>query len=380
MLPHRRRRTRDMQRDVKGMRSLTLALKRLFRRYPFLRLVLFIVILWAAGAVFLRFSEGANNPEFDSMPKAMWNIAVYLFSGLDSGIPQTGLGKIAVTVVLVLSLGVVAVLTGSIASFLVERRLGRRRKMPSYDLKGHIVICNWNDKGIPIIRELHAEIVKDRRPVVILSERADAGQLPEDGDLPEFQDVYLVKGDPASEVMLRRANVQFAYSAVVLADPADGNLADAKSILIAMAVRSVCSDAGVPKTYVCVEGVAPQNVDHLQRAGADEIVSASDFAMMLLSQSALSHGLGTVYRDLLTVSGETNEIYILPIPEDFIGKSFSELGAAMFRNRDPQNPVILIGAVRDEGILVNPQAEKLPAFSEGDKAVVIAFERPSSLV
>ena len=205
-------------------------------------------------------------------------------------------------------------------------------------------------------------------------------QLPEDGDLPEFQDVYLVKGDPASEVMLRRANVQFAYSAVVLADPADGNLADAKSILIAMAVRSVCSDAGVPKTYVCVEGVAPQNVDHLQRAGADEIVSASDFAMMLLSQSALSHGLGTVYRDLLTVSGETNEIYILPIPEDFIGKSFSELGAAMFQNRDPQNPVILIGAVRDGGILVNPQAEKLPAFSEGDKAVVIAFERPSSLV
>ncbi len=369
-----------MQSDVKGMKRLRFALRTLLRRYPFIRLVLFIVMLWAGGAVFLRLTEGMSNPEFDSMPKATWNIAVYLFSGLDSGIPQTALGKIAVTVVLVLSLGMVAVLTGTIASFLVERRLGRRRKMPSYDLKGHIVICNWNNKGIPIIRELHAAIVKDRRPIVILSESADAGQLPEDGDLPEFQDVYLVKGDPASEVMLTRANVQFAYSAVVLADVADGDLADARSILIAMAVRSVCEEASVPKTHVCVESVSPQNVEHLRRAGADEIVSASDFAMMLLSQSALSHGLGAVYRDLLTVSGETNEIYILPIPKDFVGKLFSDLGAAMFQNRDPQNPVILIGAMTEEGILVNPRSGKLPAFREGDKAVVIAFDRPNSLV
>jgi len=348
--------------------------------HPFVRLLVFIVILWFAGGLFLWLSEGRTNPEFGSMSGAMWNIAVYLFSGLDSGIPQTLPGRIAATLILLLGVGVVAVFTGSVASILVENRLGRRRRMPGYDLKNHIVICNWNDKGIPIIRELHAPIVKDKRPVVVISESVDAADLPDEDDLPEFRDVYLVKGDPAKEIILKRANVESCYSLIILADPADGELADAKSILIAMAVRSVCIEAGVPEVHVCVEGVSPQNVEHLRRAGADEIVSASDFAMMLVSQSALWHGLSTVYRDLLTVSADTNEVYILPIPDEFVGRSFSELGTAMCQKRDPENPAILIGALTRNGILVNPRPGVLSTFAEGDKAVVIAFERPKSLV
>lgn len=362
------------------MRTLRRVFLRLLRKYPFVRLLLFIVAIWVTGAAFLRITEGAANRAFDSMPKALWNIAVYLFSGLDSGIPQTPAGKVAVTLVLVVSLGVVAVFTGMIASFLVERRIGSGRKMPGYDLTDHIVICNWNDKGIPIIRELHAPIVKDKRPIVVVSQSADAGELPAEDDSPEFEDIYLVKGDPANEVILRRANVESAYSVIVLADPADGELADAKSILICMAARSVCREARADRIHVCVEGLSPQNVDHLRRAGAQEIVSASDFAMMLLSQSALAHGLGTVYRDLLTVSGETNEIYLLPVPEEFIGKTFKELGAAVFEKHAADNPVILIGVATDSTIHVNPRPVEFERFSEGDRAVVIAFERPDSLI
>jgi len=101
---------------------------------------------------------------------------------------------------------------------------------------------------------------------------------------------------------------------------------------------------------------------------------------MLLSQSALAHGLGTVYRDLLTVSGKTNEIYILPVPDEFVGRKFHELGAAMFERHDPRNPVILVGVATEKGTKLNPRPEEFERFSEGDKAVVIAFERPESLV
>lgn len=362
------------------MRSIRRALRKLLRDYPFVKLLVMIAVLWLGGGIFLRLVEGGSNQEFDSMPKAMWNIAVYLLSGLDSGIPQSLAGRIGATVVLVLSLGVVAIFTGSIASFLVERRLGKERRMPGYNLEGHIVICNWNDKGIPVIRELHADIVRDKRPIVVISDSPEAADLPEEDDMPEFEDVFLIKGDPANEVTLKRANVHSAYSVVVLANPADGDLADAKSILIAMAVRSACSKEGAEKTHVCVESISAQNAEHLRRAGADEIVSASDFAMMLLSQSALSHGLGAVYRNLLTVSAQTNEVYILPVPEEFIGRSFSDLGAALFARRDPQNPVILIGAATKDGIAVNPRPGEIGAFAEGDKAVVIAFERPEPLL
>ena len=339
-----------------------------------------IVAMWVTAALLLRLTEGRSNNEFDTMPKALWNIAVYLFSGLDSGMPQTLFGRAVVTVVLILSLGLAAVLTGSVASFLVERRLGRKRRMPAYDLKDHIVICNWNDKAIPIITELHAKIVRDKRPIVIVSESADAADVPEEDDMPEFQDVYLIKGDPAKEVILRRANVHHAYSAIVLSDPADGKLADAKSILIALAVRSVCDAHDLPKTHVCVECLSAQNIEHLRRAGADEIVSADDFAMMLLSQAALVHGLSGVYHNLLTVSGETNEVYVVPVPDAYVGKSFAELGADMFRSRDKENPAILIGAMTADGLLVNPQVDRLRTFGQGDKAIVIAWEAPDSLI
>ncbi len=350
------------------------------RRQPFARLLVFTSILWLSGGLLLWALEGLRNPDFDTVPKALWNIAVYLFSGLDSGVPRTVPGKIVVTLVLVLSLGVAAVLTGTIASFLVERSLWSRKRMPSHDLRGHIVICNWNDKAVPIIRELHAAIVKDRRPVVIVSDSPEAAALPEEDELPEFQDVYLVRGDPASEVMLRRASAHTAHSVIILADPADGDLADAKSILIAMAVASICTQLKVPKTHVCVEGISPRNVEHLRRAKADEIVAASDFAMMLLAQSALAHGLSRVYRDLLTVSEETNEVYIVPVPEEFIGKTFCELGAAMFMNRDEKNPAILIGAAKGSQLVINPRPGQLAPFQRGDQAVVIAFERPERLV
>ena len=107
------------------------------------------------------------------------------------------MGRVIAIVVLFSSLVLVAAFTGGIASHFVERRMRRRAKMPDHELKNHIVICNWNDKGIPIIEEVHADIVREKRPVVIISDDVDAAALPAKEDMPQFEDVYLVKGDPA---------------------------------------------------------------------------------------------------------------------------------------------------------------------------------------
>lgn len=356
-------------------------LRRALRTSPLTWLVVLIGTLWTLGALFLWVAEARSNPEYGTLGQSFWNIAVCLFSGLDSGAPQTGPGKVAVVALLVLSAGIVGIFTAEIASLLVERRLGRKKAMPGYSLRGHFVICNWNEKAIPMIHELHAEAVKNKYPVVVVSDKVDAAALPEEDDDACFHEVYLVKGDPAQEVMLRRANVPEAYSVIILANREDGELADAKSILTAMAVRSVCEGAGVEKTHVCVEGVSPRNVMHLRRAGADEIVSESDFGMMLLAQTALSHGLSTVYRNLLTVSEETNEIYAVQIPPEYVGKTFSELGEAVFRaNVARDNPAILLGLRNGQGYRMNPKQPGKHIIGKGDLAVVVAFERPESLL
>ena len=354
--------------------------QRLLRDYKIVRLVAIIFSIWLLGASILWLTEGSINRDFNSLPKSLWNIAVYLFSGLDSGVPQTTAGRIIVAIILIISLGIVGIFTATIASMLIEHRIGGKRKMPKYDLKDHIVICNWNEKGIPIIKEVHAKIVKHKRPIVIVSEHGDTIQFPDKVDLPEYEDIYIINGDPANEIILKRANVQFAYSVIILADPDQGNLADAKSILIAMGVRSVCEELGVPKTFTAIEGLSPQNIEHLRRAGADEIISAGDFSTLLLAQTSLVHGLSKVYKNLLTISEETNEIYLIPVPEKYIGKKFSDLGAEIFSSRDSNNPLIPIGVKSEDKVLLNPKSSDFEKFQVGDKVIVIAFEHPHKLV
>lgn len=353
------------------------ALRRLFERYRLLRLILFVLGLWVLGAAVLRVVEGKENPEeFGNLPTAFWNITVYLLSGLDTAMPRTLVGRGVVTVMLILGVGTVAVITGAIASILVERKIGRRRLMPSYELKEHIVICNWNGKGVSIIKELHAPIVRQKRPIVILSERIEDVDLPDKEDLPEFEDVYLIKGDPTQEHTLKRANVPLAFSVIVLADPEQKHLADAKNVLVCMAIRSLCNHDGKSMKNTIVEGIDPKNVDHLRRAGASEIVSAEDFSLKLLAQSALHPGLSIVYERLLTISAETNEVYLESAPSPLIGKTFSEAAGILDKTRDSGNPVLLLGVVRDGEISLNPKPGIFDTFREADSLVLIAWEQP----
>ena len=355
-------------------------IKKLLWSYKIFRLLFIIIFIWIFGASVLWVTESPNNIEFSTLPRSFWNIAIYLFSGLDSGVPQTTFGKIIVALILIISLGIVGIFTATIATILIEHRIGGKRKMPKYELKNHFVICNWNNKGLPFIREVHAKIVKNKRPVVVISEQEDSIELPEHEDSPELEDVYVIKGNPTNEIILKRANVQHAYTVVVLADPKQRELADAKSILICMGIKSVCEELGASKTYIAVEGVSPQNIEHLRRAGANEIISAGDFSTLLLAQSSLVHGLSIVYRNLLTISEETNEIYLIPIPKKYEGKKFSDLGAAIYSERSKANPVILIGVKSEERILLNPKPVDFESFKEGDEAIVIAFERPQALI
>ncbi len=67
---------------------------------------------------------------------------------------------------------------------------------------------DWNEKATPIIRELHAPIIRNKRSIVIVSNHTQAGDLPEKEDDSCFEDVFLVRGDPASETVLKRAEAQ----------------------------------------------------------------------------------------------------------------------------------------------------------------------------
>ena len=292
-----------------------------WNRHQVARIVGAVILIWLVGATGIYLAERRANPDFATWAESFWSVWVLLFSGLDQPPKTIGgapgrhgparhRGRPGRPV------------HGEPGVPLVERYL-RRRDVSNFEMEDHLVLCNWAPRGLEWIREVHAKIIQDKRPVVIIHDDPDEIDLPDKQDEPAFNDVYIVKGDPTSEVILRRAKVPKAHSVVVLTDDREGKHADGKTILTCIAIRNICR--GEQQPNIAVECRNPANRHHLMKAGADEIISSDELGLRLLARTALFHGMTRVYQELLTVGRDANEMYLLPAPEGLVGRDFVEL-------------------------------------------------------
>ena len=348
--------------------SLAMVL-RAWGRSQLIRVLILIVVAWVIGASMLHLAERGGNPAFDTWGEAFWNVWVLLFSGLDDP-PKTQAGKIITMVLLGVGVGLAGLFTGSVASILVARNL-RSRGVPNFEMESHLVLCNWGPRGLAWIREVHSKIVHDKRPVVIIHDNPDEIDLPDKQDEAAFNDVYIVKGDPANEVILRRARVGRAYSVVVLADDRQGEHADGKTILTCIALRNLFARSERAPN-VSVELKNPNNRHHMLKAGADEIISSDELGLRLLARTALFHGITRVYQELLTVNRDANEMFLYEVPPDLVGRDFIEVSSMFLRRRNDKKSCLLIGIQRGEDMILNPIAEEAGELKQGDALILLS--------
>ncbi len=351
-------------------RSLALALKWL-RRWNQHQVGLIIAALflsWLLGAVLIHLAERDDNPEFATWFDSFWNVWVLLFSGVENS-PKTPLGRLLTMLLLVTGVGLASLFTASVASIFVEHYL-QRSSMATFEMENHLVLCNWSPRGVEWIREVHAKTIQEKRPVVIIHDSPDNIELPDRQDEIAFDDVYIISGDPTSETSLRRARVSRAHSVVVLNDDREGRYADGKSILTCIAIRNICR--GEKQPSVAVECLNSANRFHLRKAGADEIISSTELGLRLLARTALFHGMTRVYQELLTVGRDANEIYLFPIPEDFVGKDFVELASLLLNNRVDKRACLLLGIQRGDEMMLNPRADEAGPLRAEDQLILMS--------
>ncbi len=183
--------------------------------------------------------------------------------------------------------------------------------------------------------------------------------------------------------MLKANEVHLAKSVIILADD-DCPDPDALSALIALALGSLCKSAGKP--HVVAEVKNHRKMKHLTDAGVDETICATDYGLGVLAQCALHAKLSLVYNSLLQYTKETNEIYMAgkdKLPKSIIGKTFQEAAEMLNKNRDADNPAILLGVRRGDKVILNPQEnwkgpdnEKFERFEEDDSIILMAFDPP----
>ena len=334
-----------------------------------MRIAACVIIVWIIGAIGIHLAERHSNDEFRTWASSLWNVWVILFSGIGEP-PHTSLGRAFAMLLLGAGVGLAGLFTGTVASVLVERQL-RRSEVPSFEMEGHLVLCNWaSSSGLSWIREVHSKIIQDKRPVVIIHDDADGVDLPDIQDDPAFHDVYLIKGDPTNEVVLRRARVHRAHSVVVLADDRQGEHADGKTILICIAIGNIVRSGPAPN--IAVECRNPNLRHHLLKAGADEVISSSELGLRLMARTALYHGITRVYQELLTVGRDANEMYLLNVPAELVGRDFVEISSMFLRHRDDKRSCLLIGIQRGEEMVLNPIGVDAGPLKEDDRLILLS--------
>ncbi len=271
-------------------------------------------------------------------------------------------GLVLYFVVLVAGVGLAAMVTGAIASKLLELFMRRDAGMGTAKVHDHIVICGWNQKGAEILNELHAREVMDKRPVVIL---ADLPSSPTRDELTTF-----IRGDRSSPEDLSRAGIEHAESAIVLADDSNPSAApddiDAKTLLVALEIEGLN-----PRCHTCVEVLMSKNRHHFERTNADELVVSSELTGALLATAAQTHGISAVMSDLLT-HPQGNEFYRVPASPGMIGMTFA---GAIAELKDRFDCLAIAIANGPSDYEINPPADRVVV--SGDAFLAIANADPT---
>jgi voltage-gated potassium channel len=206
-----------------------------------------------------------------------------------------------------------------------------------FNIKNHVVICNWTKKADVIVRQLHDESVRERCPIIVVTEHPE--EVPKSTEI-EYRGLLIVGGDPADREILERADIRGARTAIILADDKNTENADSKSILIQLAIDSIN-----PNVHTIVELVKSSSEMYFKYTHVNEIICLEQLAEKLLSQAALTPGLSEVYMNLLTQSLDTNEIYLEELPDSFVGRSYEEVEKEIVGIKDKD--IILIGWATD---------------------------------
>jgi Trk K+ transport system NAD-binding subunit len=262
-----------------------------------------------------------------------------------------------------------------------------------FNIRNHIIICNWTSKADVIVRQLHDESVHERNPIIAITDRPE--QVPKSAD-KAYRGLLIIGGDPADKEILKRADIKYARTAVILADEEDMENADSKSILIQLAIDSIN-----PNVHTIVELVKSSSEMYFQYTHVNEIICLEQLAEKLLSQAALTPGLSEVYMNLLTQSADTNEMYLEEVPEPFIGKTYEDVEREIVSIEDKD--IILIGwttkvekiedgkaivngrgnIIFENEVIINPKSStkeknsKSHIFKRGDLLFLIAYKKPN---
>jgi|TARA_B000000475_G_scaffold183326_1_gene147738 voltage-gated potassium channel len=332
--------------------------KTLFRN-SFFQVGIGLLITMIFGGIVLQWLETGdiskgNNPFW-------WAIVTMTTVGYGDFSPETPEGRVFAVLIMFAGITLVSLLTASISSIFVAQKIREGKGLEKLDLTDHIVMCGWNmnaDKLINSLYELKSN--KNNFDLVLVNELSEEEINQVKSRFSKIK-IHFVAGDFTQEETLLRASVISSSSVIVIPNNLnnDNESHDEKTIFATLTIKSI--DASIRVVAYLLDR---ENLTHIKRAEADEVVVSDDFSLNILASHIVDPGVPQVSNHLINTSSDSR-LKRKPIPGNYIGKKYSEL----FDYFRADNGSLLIGLYYEDenlgiGSILSSDTSSLDKFIE----------------
>ena len=317
-----------------------------------------ILLTMVLGGIVLQWLEPGEISKDDN--PYWWAIVTMTTVGYGDFSPSTPAGRIFAVLIMFIGISLVSLLTASISSIFVAQKIREGKGLEQLNLNNHLILCGWNPNGGRILDSIQHLSHSKKLELVLINEmnEEDVTQLK---NRYQQLDIKFVAGDFTQEEILNKANIFEANTVIVIPNTTGSEVAtyDEKTIFATLTIKSMDSSIRVVAYLLDRE-----NLTHIKRADADEVVVGDDFSAHILASHVVDPGIPQIANQLIE-SNSNSRFKRINIPSEFIGRSYSDL----FDHFQKLDGSLLIGVFSEDenlgiGAILSSDASALDSFIE----------------
>jgi voltage-gated potassium channel len=317
-----------------------------------------ILITMMIGGVVLQWLEPGeiskdNNPFW-------WAIVTMTTVGYGDFSPETPGGRVFAVLIMFIGISLVSLLTATISSIFVAQKIREGKGLEKLNLTDHLILCGWNPNGERLLNSIQKLSKGEKKDVVLINELNEE-EISKLKNRFNTLKIHFISGDFTQEEILEKASINDVDTVIVIPNTTGSEVAtyDEKTIFATLTIKSIN-----PVIRVVAVLLDRENLTHIKRANADEVVVGDDFSAHIIASHVTDPGIPQIANKLMD-SNSAFRFKRVAIPSDYFGESYDDL-FNHFRQKDGS---VLIGVYSEDenlgiGAILSSDASALDAFIE----------------